>query len=251
MNGNKSSDSKFWIVLLLLVGVPFLARRLLPLVWKILLVSFGIVAALVGLVIFLVIYFSKKSNKEPEKEEKTIPTREAPREAAEPKTEEKKGNYAPTLTLEQMRILSKGRTHLTELRALSARIANINVRKRSEDVCNEIEKILNALQTQPEDISRVRQFFNYYLPTLGNILLKYLRIEEGGAVREDTTVKVMSCLREIQSAMEKQHAAIYDNDLVDLTVEMEALTMACKRDGLLVSEDFTLQEGDRQITLTL
>ena len=68
---------------------------------------------------------------------------------------------------------------------------------------------------------------------------------------EQTTVKVMSCLGEIKTAMEKQYSAIFENDILDLTVEMEALTQACKRDGLLVSDDFTIKEGDRIITLTV
>lgn len=155
------------------------------------------------------------------------------------------------LSPEAMEILTKGRNHLKELRRLLGKIENLNVKKRGEDICREIERILGALQQQPEDIPMVRRFFNYYLPTLGNILLKYLRLEEAGMATEQTTVKVMSCLGEIKTAMEKQYAAIFENDLLDLTVEMEALTQACKRDGLLVSEDFTLKEGEREITLTV
>lgn len=155
------------------------------------------------------------------------------------------------LSPEAMQILTKGRNHLKELRRLLSRIGNLNVKKRGEDICVEVEKILGALQQQPEDIPMVRQFFNYYLPTLGNILLKYLRLEEAGMATEQTTVKVLSCLSEIKVAMEKQYAAIFENDLLDLTVEMEALTQAVKRDGLLVSDDFTITEGGREITLTV
>ena len=38
--------------------------------------------------------------------------------------------------------------------------------------------------------------------------------------------------------MEKQHDGIFDDDVLDMSVEMEALTTACKRDGLLTDEDF-------------
>ena len=155
------------------------------------------------------------------------------------------------LSAEAKRILNKGRDHVNELRRLLGRIQNLNVKKRGEDICAESEKILFALRQQPEDIPMVRRFFNYYLPTLGNILLKYLRLEESGMATEQTTVKVMSCLGEIKVAMEKQYAAIFENDLLDLTVEMEALTRACKRDGLLVSEEFTIREGNREINLTI
>ncbi|MBR4309308.1 MAG: 5-bromo-4-chloroindolyl phosphate hydrolysis family protein [Oscillospiraceae bacterium] len=244
----KNSSGGLWFLVPLGFAALFLLKQMLPWISKILMTLLGIVVCLAVVVIVLTIYFSKHSNREKEtqaqsrKEEQSDPMPTAPPE--NPREQ-------PVGTLEQMRILSKGRSHLMELRALGARIRNVNVCKRSEDVCKEIERILNVLQKQPEDIDRVRQFFNYYLPTLGNILVKYLRLEEGNVVREETTVKVMSCLREIQSAMEKQYEALYDNDLVDLTVEMEALTLACKRDGLLVSEDFTLREGDREISLTL
>lgn len=174
------------------------------------------------------------------------------REKGNPSGQQGKQAIPPcNLSPEAMKILTKGRNHLGEIRRLLYRISNLNVKKRGEDICVEIEKILGALHQQPEDIPMVRQFFNYYLPTLGNILLKYLRLEEAGMATEQTTVKVMSCMGEIKVAMERQYAAIFENDILDLTVEMESLTQAVKRDGLLVSEDFTIRDGDRVISLTV
>jgi hypothetical protein len=37
--------------------------------------------------------------------------------------------------------------------------------------------------------------------------------------------------------MEKQYNSLFDDDKLDLTVDMEALTLACKRDGLLEKEE--------------
>ena len=39
-------------------------------------------------------------------------------------------------------------------------------------------------------------------------------------------------------AMEKQYNNLFENDILDLTVEMEVLTQICKRDGLLTDADF-------------
>lgn len=47
---------------------------------------------------------------------------------------------------------------------------------------------------------------------------------------------VMECLGNIKSAMDKQYQNLFEDDKLDLTVEMEALTLACKRDGLLDSD---------------
>lgn len=248
MDSNQANNSKGWVTFLAVVGGIYVLTRLLPAVTRLLGVLIGLVGVGILAIIGLVIYFSCKKD-----DKKVI---DAEPVAPEPKTEpapkaEPKAIPPSKLSVEAMQILSKGRSRLMELRRLLGRIRNLNVKKRGEDICVEIERILGALQQQPEDIPMVRQFFNYYLPTLGNILLKYLRLEEASMATEQTTVKVMSCLGEIKTAMEKQHAAIFENDLLDLTVEMESLTQACKRDGLLVSEDFTLKEGEREITLTL
>ncbi len=247
MKQNNSSGLPAAAIVVLCIGGLLVAGRVLPIISKILGILLGIVICITVLVVVLVLYFSLRKDKKPKEEA---------RNTNQDKPAGNQPNPAQTVapqsgSLEQMRILSKGRSHLMELQGMAMRIRDLNVQKRSRDICTEIEKILNALQKQPEEISGVRQFFNYYLPTLGNILLKYLRLEEGSAVREDTTVKVLSCLRDIQTAMERQHRAIYENDLLDLTVEMEALTLACKRDGLLVNEEFVLKDGSREITLTL
>ncbi len=243
-----SNHSKGWLSFLAVIGGIFLVTRLLPAVTRLLGLILGAVGVVILTLIGLVIYFSCKKD-----DKKTVEGAKAdPRPKTEPVPKAEPKAIPPSkLSPEAMQILSKGRSHLMELRNLLRRIRNLNVKKRGEDICFEIDKILGALQQQPEDIPMVRQFFNYYLPTLGNILLKYLRLEEAGMATEQTTVRVMACLGEIKTAMEKQYAAIFENDLLDLTVEMESLTQACKRDGLLVSEDFTLREGDREISLTL
>ena len=287
MSHSHNSGNKGWLIALVIVGSIVVTSRVLPMLTRILSAFLGIGAlglvALIALVIFLSVKAKDKGNDTSQQKKSYDPehstnyrrpgdeqgsfrqetnygrsAQSSEKDHQDPKTSnpgkdtsEPKAIPPSDLSPEAREILNKGRGHLTELRRLLQRIGNLNVKKRGEDICTESEKILLALQQQPEDIPMVRQFFNYYLPTLGNILLKYLRLEEAGMATEQTTVKVMTCLGEIKTAMEKQHAAIFENDLLDLTVEMEALTNACKRDGLLVSEDFTIYENGRKISLTI
>lgn len=137
-------------------------------------------------------------------------------------------------------ILKKGRSNLMELRRLSMQVRNSEIRQCSGELCGTVDKILRTLKEQPQDIPRVRQFFQYYLPTLGNILLKYVRIEAGEIPADDTTAKTISGLKQIQTAMEKQYASLFEDDILDLSVDIEALQLACKRDGLLTDERLTL-----------
>jgi len=148
-------------------------------------------------------------------------------------------------------ILSKGRANLMELRSMSVRIRNQQVRSASMEICESVERILRTLKEQPEHISDVRQFFNYYLPTLGSILAKYVRMEKSGLPETEMTENVISCLKDIRIAMDKQYQNLFDDDILDLTVEMEALTLACKRDGLLEDEAFKTKSKGKDISLTL
>ena len=95
----------------------------------------------------------------------------------------------------------------------------------------------------------MRQFLNYYLPTLGEIITKYERVERSGVDMQDMTAKVSEYLDKIAAAMDKQYENLFQSDFLDMTVEMEAMTMACKRDGLLTEEE--LSSPDSEVNLTL
>ena len=49
----------------------------------------------------------------------------------------------------------------------------------------------------------------------------------------------------------KKLTILHSDDMLNLSVEMEALTPACKRDGLLEGECLPLWDGDGNIALTL
>ena len=111
------------------------------------------------------------------------------------------------------------------------------------------EKNPPAPEKKPESIPAVRQFLNYYLPTLGEIITKYERVERSGVDMQDMTAKVSEYLDKIAAAMDKQYENLFQSDFLDMTVEMEAMTMACKRDGLLTEEE--LSSPDSEVNLTL
>lgn len=222
-------DNKFSGILgvLGLIGAVvlyFILRKVFPSLATAMLVVGAVIVALIVILVVVVLFFALRKPKRKD---------------------------GPAADNDVTAVLTKGRTNLTELRRMGIRIKNLKVRKLNEEICVIIDKILRALKEQPEDIPRVRQFLNYYLPPLGEILLKYVRVEESGVPAESVTQNTIAWLGDIKTAMEKQYANLFDDDILDLTVEMETLTLACKRDGLLTGEGTSLQDGDRSITLTL
>ena len=211
--------------LLGLAGVIFAAillvvvKNVIPSLFRKLMILAIIVLVLVLLLVAVVLYFAFKK----------------------PKEKKNADNDAKA-------ILTKGRQNLMELRRYSMKMKHQQVRKLNDEICGVIDKILQTLSKQPEDIPAVRKFFNYYLPTLGGILEKFTRVENSGIPSGETAESVISCLTDIKSAMEKQYENLFEDDKLDLSVEMEVLTAVCKRDGLLEDDvyksrksgDFTL-----------
>ena len=149
-------------------------------------------------------------------------------------------------------VLSKGRENLMTLRRLVMQVKESGIHAQGNDVCATIEKILNTLKEKPEKISSVRQLLNYYMPTLGEVLLKYQRIEKSGVDHDDMTEKVKIYLGDVQKAMDKQYENLFTDDMLDMSVDMEAMTMAVKRDGLIAdTKEEIEQDNGGTISLTL
>ena len=199
-------------------------RQIFPSLTTILLVIAGIALLCIASLVGLVLFFSLRKPKLKEGQEKAEHT------AA---------------------LLAQGRADLLELCQLALRVKNQEIRASSESVCHVIQQILGALKEQPEDIPKARQLFSYYLPTLGGILQRFIRLEQSGVPAADATGKVISCLDSIQAAMEKLYASLFDDDKLDLAVEMEVLKQCCKQEGLLEENTVQTQNGDQNITLTL
>lgn len=150
--------------------------------------------------------------------------------------------YKPKATPEmkkaekQKAVYSQSRSDLMELRRLIMETKDTKVKNLSMEICEIADRILKTWKEQAEDPSAICQFLNYYLPTFRNVLSKYRRMEAGGVLGPELAGPVMECLGNIKSAMDKQYQNLFEDDKLDLTVEMEALTLACKRDGLLDSD---------------
>ena len=219
---NQSSGLLGFLGLVGCIAALVFLRRFAPFLSGVLMTIVIIVAVLILLLVILVIFFAFQKT-------------------------DNKGN----LTDEQAAIFSKGRANLMELRRITMRIRSNEIRSLSNQICATAEKILKTLKEKPDSIPAQRQFFNYYLPTLGSILTKYLRVEKSDVPSQNMEENVVSYLKDIKNAMDKQYENLFENDILDLSVEMEAMTIACKRDGLLSDDSTQIQDGERKIDLTL
>ena len=228
MNRRSNGAGIGGLVIVILGVIALIVTRIfaMPIFRVMLWVVIGIVAAVIAGIILLVILSNRTSNQV----------------AAEKKAAAGKSS----LSEEQAAVLRKGRSDLMEVRRTLVKIRNSSIRTKGNEICGVCEKIFATLKEKPDQITGVRQFLNYYLPTLDKILQKYQRIEAGHVPYEDSAVKVDKYLGDVKTAMEKQYNNLFEGDKLDMTVDMEAMTIGLKRDGLLSEADFQPKEQEKE-----
>ncbi len=237
------------IIMVAIKAIPSLVKGM---VW-IMILSIVLLILVVIAVIVLSFKVGKKKNDNVEMSDNKNPAMNRPHgpNVVPPAGTEEHDPEAPKLTVEQENILTKGRANLLQLRMIITKIKDPEIHQTSNEICDINDKILKTLREKPDKIPQVRQFLNYYLPTLGEILVKYERIEKSGVPAEKSEKKVEKYLADIKRAMEKQYENLYEDDKLDLSVEMEAMTIAAKSDGLISDEDYKIEDGEHEISLTL
>lgn len=130
-------------------------------------------------------------------------------------------------------VYQTARKDLTDLRVLNARLKESDVREESNAICRTMEKILTALKEDPNRIASAQMFLQYYLPTQKNILTKYHQIAESGVAHGDLKEKVLNHLADIRTATDKQLLNVFEDDILDISAEMELMNSSIKADGLV------------------
>ena len=211
---DKNRSSGLWGVAGLIgcAVLYFVARKFLAALYTALQWIFGIAAALIVALVAVVVFAAfHKPKKTPEQE----------RDEA------------------QAAVIKTARASLMELRTASMRVRNQQVQGSAQRICATLDQILKVLKEQPEDISKARRFLHQSLPMLSGILQKYPRLEQSGVPADEVTERTIVCLRDLETAAQKQYENLFANDMIDITADMEVLTQLCRQNGLL-EEELTL-----------
>ncbi len=250
--------------LLLIAGI-YICLRLIPILgWALNLVvilgalAFG--AMLVALVISAIKGTNKPAEPRPQASDVSVKgqnTANKPSNVSTGSTAESKKNAShvsvndlPELTPENKAILKTAHQHVSDSRVTINRIKDTDVQAAAGKALSEAELILRVLRESPDDIKSCHQFLNYYLPTLEVVIKKFVSLENSGVNIENTRAHMLSYLSDIGKAMDKQYTNLFENEKLDLSVEMEAMQNAFKRDGL-ISETEIPVSADTEIKLTV
>ena len=191
-------------------------HKLIPALFNIFLWGIIALVILVIVTIILIVVLANKSNKD-----------------NEGNTDTSSGGKDGDLSEEQGQILVEARQKLMELRRVISKIYVMDVRSEANSVCGVIDKILQALREKPEQIRNSRQCLNYYIPTLKDVLSHFKELESRNQLSPVMKGKTLNFLKDVKSALEKYYSSLFEDEKLNMEVDMEAMTIAIKRDGLL------------------
>lgn len=202
-------NNKSPLLVSIVIGIVIIAvlKNLVPAIAK-LAVTLIIVAGIVLVILMAAIIVSSlKSGKEKDKNDDL------------PKTEKEKLDYARKL--------------LTGLKLNAAKIDDIEIRNLFSSVIESIEKIIKAIKESPKEFQKARRVFNYYLESIKEIEDKYITLQDGNVDIDNTKEKLINSLNEIKLALNNLYDSLFEENKIDLVVDMKALSLALHRDGLI------------------
>lgn len=133
-------------------------------------------------------------------------------------------------------------------RAAAARIRQLNEKipdERLSTVLSGIEDtsacILARLEEDKSQLSRCRQFLDYYLPTTVKLLEQYVRLQDQGQRTDniDTAMRrIETMLEKIQEAFSRQLDSLFESEMVDVTAEIAVMEQLLQNSGLTGQQDF-------------
>lgn len=150
----------------------------------------------------------------------------------EPKKQEK---AASTGNPELDKMVKDGNLAIAELKRLDENIADPGISAdivRLEQISG---KIFEEVKRDPQKLSQIQRFMDYYLPTTLKLLNAYDRASSAGISGENvdaTKAKVEGMMRTIVSAFEKQLDALYGSEALDISTDITVLETMMAREGL-------------------
>ena len=128
---------------------------------------------------------------------------------------------------------------LRQIRADNDLIADPEVSAKIDRIEDLTRKIFAILDQRPEKEAQLYNFMNYYLPTTLKALESYARLEAQGietAAIKEAKQKINHALDELADGYEKQLDRLFEDDVVDITADIDVMRKMLQKDGLQEDE---------------
>ena len=150
-------------------------------------------------------------------------------------------------------VIDEANKNISEIRKLNAAIADESVSKKIDEIEEVTIKIFDHVIKNPDNISSIRRFISYYLPTTVKLLTTYEELDKQKAQTQNisnTMNKINGMLSTIVEAFHKQLDSLFEYTAIDVASEISVMEDILASEGLTEGERFKTSD-DVQTTLKL
>lgn len=136
-------------------------------------------------------------------------------------------------------LLEEANSSIKNLRELRKRIDDPDVLAKLYSIEEITMEILGHLIENPGEVSAVRRFINYYLPTTEKLVSAYCDLEDQKVGSENistTMAKISRMLDTILAAFHKQYDSLFESTALDIGAEITVMQQILTSEGLLKPE---------------
>ncbi len=133
---------------------------------------------------------------------------------------------------------------ISEIRRLNYEIKDASVSERIDRIESHTKNIFDYVTANPEAMTQIRTFMNYYLPTTLKLLESYSRIERVGVAGENmkkSKENIESILDLLVIGFEQQIDQLFKNESIDISSDISVLETMMQKDGLSGKNDFDIK----------
>ncbi len=216
MMQQKKNDTKAYVIAFLTAGaVVALYSLIFPMYrWQHYLIVSGI-ALLAGRVVFIMAQGLDTS-------------RQAPAQQPIPKT----GNAGVDALVE------KGQDMMAQIRRENDLIPDAELTSQMNQLEDVTNRIFHTVAEKPEKAPQIRRFMDYYMPTTLKMLEGYRKMDErqvAGKEAQATRAQIREAMNTVLKAFDKELNALYHDDMLDLSTDIEVMETMLRQDGLIDS----------------
>ena len=135
--------------------------------------------------------------------------------------------------------LEKAKKQNKQIEAVIPKIEDSKTKEHVHSITATITKIIDTVFKNPKKIKKIRNFFDYYLPVLLNIILRYDEIENQKLTTKEGKEFMASAekmIAEADEAFKSLLSNMYQSDMIDIGAEMKVFNSMLASDGVLGSE---------------
>ncbi len=131
--------------------------------------------------------------------------------------------------------IARASNTLSRLSSFTSLIDNKDITEPLKNIVSTLHSILETIEKNPSKYESARGFLERYLPTLIGILDRYNVMEDKGLAHHGSEFRaqVEGFMPEFERAFAKQLQALYKDDVLDASLDIDVLQSTLRAEGLL------------------